>query len=80
MKKAMPRVHLLDACGPDAGEPVALVLDTLDQLAPGEHLHLRIEREPFQLYRLLSDKAYAYCTQVLNDASFEVSIWRCGRI
>ncbi len=73
--KAPPRVRTLDACDM---EPVALVLDALDQLAPGEQLCVLVEREPFPLYRHLSDRACAYCTRLLANALYEVTIWRCG--
>ncbi len=76
--RSTPRVRKLDLCDVDPTEPVALVLDALDQLAPGEQLCVLIEHEPFPLYRLLSNRACAYCTQVLADALYEVTIWRCG--
>ena len=59
-------------------EPTALVLGALDSLAPGDQLCVLIEREPFALYRHLSDRACAYCTRVLGNALYEVTIWRCG--
>lgn len=77
-KTATPRVRNLDVSTVDPSEPVALVLDALDQLAPGEQLCVLIEHEPFPLYRLLSNRAYAYCTRMLADALYEVTIWRCG--
>ena len=77
-KNATTRIRNLDVSEVDPSEPVALVLDALDQLAPGEQLCVLIEHEPFPLYRLLSNRAYAYCTRVLADALYEVTIWRCG--
>ena len=77
-KSATPRVRNLDVSKADPTEPVALVLDALDELALGEQLCVLIEHEPFPLYRLLSNRAYAYCTRVLADALYEVTIWRCG--
>ena len=79
-KTATPRVRTLDVSTVDPTEPVALVLDALDQLAPGEQLCVLIEHEPFSLYRLLSNRAYAYCTWALADALYEVTIWRCGAL
>lgn len=76
--RSAPHVRKLDLCNVDPSEPVATVLDALDQLAPGEQLCVLIEHEPFPLYRLLSNRACAYCTQVLADALYEVTIWRCG--
>jgi uncharacterized protein (DUF2249 family) len=73
-----PRVRHLDVCGLDPCEPVALVQDALDQLAPSEQLCLLTEHEPFDLYRRLSNQAYAYCTRVLGAALYEVTIWPCG--
>lgn len=78
MKPRVPRVRRLDVCGLGPCEPAALVFDALDQLAPGEQLCMLIEREPFALYRHLSNQAYAYCARVLADALVEVTIWHCG--
>ena len=78
MRKSAPRVHRLDGCGADSYEPAALVFNALDQLKPGEQLCLLIDSEPFALYRQLSNKAYAYCTRVLEHALYEVTIWHCG--
>lgn len=75
MKAVLPRVRRIDGCGL---EPAALVGDALDSLVAGEQLCLKVEREPFALYRLLSNQAYAYCTSVLPDALYEVTIWQCG--
>ena len=73
MKPAAPQVRRLDACGL---APEELVLDVLGELAPGEQLCVLVEREPFSLYRILSNKAYAYCASALPGAMFEVAIWR----
>lgn len=54
------------------------VFDALDDLQAGEQLCMLMEQEPFGLYRILSDHAYAYCTSVLTDALYEITIWRCG--
>ena len=59
MKRRAARVHRLDACDLGPAEPVALVQEALDRLAPGEQLCVLIEREPFPLYRHLSDRACA---------------------
>jgi hypothetical protein len=69
------RGRRLDACGM---EPVTLALDALAALAPGEQLWMLVEREPFSLYRILSNRGYAYCTNCLPDALYEVTIWPCG--
>jgi len=79
MKKP-PHVRHLDVCGLDPSEPVALVLDALDQLDPAEQLCLLMEHEPFALYRLLSNRAYDYCTRSLGAALYEVTIWRCHQV
>lgn len=79
-KNEAPRVRKLDVCALDPWEPVGLVLDALDRLAPGEQLCVLIEREPFSLYRLLSNRAYAYCTRILTDATVEVTIWPSGAV
>ena len=71
-------IDVLDLCPLDASEPAPMVLAALERLAPGAQLCLLIGREPFALYRQLSDLAYAYCTRVLADALYEVTIWRCA--
>ena len=78
MKSRSPRVHQLDVCALQPCEPVGVVLDALDQLAPGDQLRLVIDSEPFPLYRILSNKAYAYCASAIADTLYEVTIWRCG--
>ena len=78
MKHRLPRVHQLDVCALQPCEPTGVVLDALDQLAPGEQLRLLIDSEPFSLYRILSNQAYAYCANALADTLYEVTIWRCG--
>ena len=78
MNAPLPRVHLLDACGLEPPEPLTLVLDALDMLGAGEQLCLLIEREPFPLYRILSNNNYAYCTTALPDGRHQVTIWRGG--
>lgn len=75
MNAARARVRRIDACGL---EPVGLVLDALGELDDGEQLCLLVEREPFPLYRVLSNHAYAYCTSMLDGTLYEVAIWRCG--
>ena len=72
MRMGLPRVHHIDACGL---APVELVLDALGRLGPGEQLCMLVEREPFGLYRALSDQAYAYCSNVIRADLYEVSIW-----
>jgi uncharacterized protein (DUF2249 family) len=78
MKCNMPRVHQLDISALQPCEPAGAVLDALDRLAPGEQLRLLIDSEPFPLYRILSNRAYAYCASALADTLYEVTIWRCG--
>jgi hypothetical protein len=75
MKRIAPRVRRINLCGL---EPEGPVLEALDQLGPGEQLCMLTEREPFSLYRILSNKAYAYCTSELPGALYEVAIWHCG--
>lgn len=75
MNAARQRVRRIDACGL---EPVGLVLDALGELGPGEQLCMLVEREPFGLYRILSDRAYAYCSNAIGANLYEVAIWGCG--
>jgi uncharacterized protein (DUF2249 family) len=76
MSAMLPCVQRLDVRGLEPPEPLELVLDALDLLAHGDHLCMRIEREPFPLYRILSNNGYAYCTSALPGLEYEVTIWR----
>ena len=80
MRKPAPRLYRLDGCGLDAYDPAALVFEALGPMSPGEQLCLLIEREPFPLYRLLSNQSYAYCARVREDGLYEVTIWHCGQL
>ena len=77
MRKSAPRIYRLNGCGLDWYDPAALVFEALGRMAPGEQLCVLIEREPFPLYRLLSNQSYAYCARVLDNALYEVTIWHC---
>lgn len=76
MKAAPPCVDRLDVRGMEPPEPLTLVLDALELLAPGAVLCVLIEREPFPLYRILSNDGYQYCTSALADFEYEITIWR----
>ena len=75
MNLASQRIRRVDARGL---EPMGLALEALDQLGPGEQLCMLVEREPFGLYRILSNQAYAYCTSAADDDLYEIAIWNCG--
>lgn len=74
-RSPVPRV---DTCTLLSSTPEVMVFDALEQLARGEQLCVMVEHEPFGLYRHLSDRACAYCTRVLANTMYEVTIWRCG--
>lgn len=80
MSAMLPCVDRLDVRGLEPPEPLAMVLDALDLLAPGAHLCVLLEREPFPLYRILSNNGYEYCTSTLPDFQYEVTIWRSGAL
>ncbi|MBC7686082.1 MAG: DUF2249 domain-containing protein [Bdellovibrionales bacterium] len=74
MKAAACRVHRLHAFEPGN----TAILAALEKLEPNEQLCVRFTREPFALYRALSDHSYAYCTSEATGPVYEVAIWHCG--
>lgn len=66
----------LDVRGLEPPEPLERVLDALGSLPDGRRLCMLIEREPRPLYRILANNGYRYCTEVLPDYLYEITIWR----
>ncbi|MFT0531339.1 DUF2249 domain-containing protein [Castellaniella hirudinis] len=55
-------------------EPLELCLEALADLAPGQRLHLLIDREPYPLYTLLDRDGFQHeC--LFKETHFQVSIW-----
>ena len=78
MKAVACRVHRLDARTTGTFEPDTAILAALEKLQPNEHFCVQFDREPFALYRVLSDYSNAYCTSEATGPVYEVAIWHCG--
>jgi hypothetical protein len=59
-------------------EPLELGLDMAHKLRPGEYLRMLHRREPFPLYRLLTQDGFRHRVHFGGDCPFEILIWRAG--
>ncbi|MCG2585935.1 DUF2249 domain-containing protein [Massilia sp. TS11] len=66
--------HSIDVRGLEAPEPMLQVLGALEQLPVGECLQVRIDREPFPLYRMLERDGFAHRFSA-SDSGFLLLIW-----
>lgn len=66
---------IVDVRGLDPPEPMERVLGALAELQREQRLLFRIHREPFPLYRILRNNGYQWQTRVLDDGTFEITIW-----
>lgn len=69
---------LVDARWLEPPEPLERVLTALDELAPGERLRFLIHIEPHPLYAILARNGYSYRTELADDGTLVISIWRHG--
>ncbi|HJV01213.1 MAG TPA: DUF2249 domain-containing protein [Burkholderiaceae bacterium] len=65
----------LDVGGLEPPEPMVLILEALDRLAPRQRLRVLIDREPHPLYRVLERNGYAHSISSRADYRFELLIW-----
>ena len=65
---------VLELCGMVPPEPMERVLEALDQLQPGQHIRMVIDREPVPLYRILQNNGYRYATSMRDDYIYEILI------
>jgi uncharacterized protein (DUF2249 family) len=72
----MARDLTLDVRGMEPPEPLALVLETIDDFGPGDRLKLIIDCEPLPLYRILERNGYAHETVPGSVSQREITIWR----
>ena len=72
----MARDLTLDVRGMEPPEPLELVLETIDDFAPGDRLKLIIDCEPLPLYRILERNGYAHRTEPGTVSQREITIWR----
>jgi len=68
----------IDVCGLEPPEPLERVLDALDRLQPGQQLRMRIDREPFPLYRILARNGYSHETCAHDDGLYDIVIRHRG--
>ena len=64
----------IDVCGLEPPEPLERVLDALSRLPDGCTLHMRIDREPRPLFRILDNNGYVYRPTLRPDGLFDIEI------
>ena len=64
----------LDVRGLDPPEPMVRVLSTLEALAPGQALLLKIDCRPLPLYRILDRDGYVYEERPGSESLLEITI------
>jgi len=69
---------LLDVSMLEPPEPMERVLAAVDELQPGDYLHLLHRREPFPLYPILEEMGFAHMTRTGRTVAYEVFVWRRG--
>jgi uncharacterized protein (DUF2249 family) len=69
----------LDVRGIAPPEPMALILDALDQLGADARLHVRIDREPLPLFRILAGHGYSHRCEACADGGYALTIWLPAR-
>jgi len=70
----------LDVSVLEPPEPMERVLAAVDELRPGEYLHLLHRREPFPLYPILEEMGFAFMTRPGRAAAYEIFVWRRGDV
>jgi uncharacterized protein (DUF2249 family) len=70
------RAFLLDVRGMPSPEPVARVLDLVDDFVPGDRLQLMTDVRPLPLLRLLASFGYGYRESDGTESRYEFTIWR----
>lgn len=56
-------------------EPFTTIIDTVDDLAPGEVLALRSPFDPLPLHRVLAERGFVRDTRQLGDDDWETIYW-----
>lgn len=64
----------LDVSGLLPPEPMEHILDALAALPPGASLRVRIDREPFPLYRILERDGYDHRIAPRGDGGYDLTI------
>lgn len=67
--------RILDVSQLQPPEPLIEALDAVDQLQPGEYLHLLHRRDPHLLYSHLQERGMLYRRVEGKQAHFELLIW-----
>ncbi|CDM24024.1 DUF2249 domain-containing protein [Castellaniella defragrans] len=71
---APPPDLTLDVRSMPPPEPLEHCLEALADLAPGQRLHMLIDREPYPLYTILDRDGFQHCC-TFEDTHFQVTIW-----
>jgi TusA-related sulfurtransferase len=72
----MTRELLLDVRGMPPPEPIARVLDVVDDFLPGDRLQLLTDCPPLPLLKLLASFGYGYREVRGTESRYEITIWR----
>lgn len=68
--------HSIDVSMLEPCEPLERTLAALQELQPGDYLHVLHRREPMLLYPLLEQGGFGWRTRPGGPAGYEVFIWR----
>lgn len=68
--------RLLDVSELEPCEPMERTLEAVEELGPGDYLRVLHRREPFPLYRILTERGFEHRTVPGEHTAFEIFIWR----
>lgn len=70
--------RLIDARGLEPPQPFILTMEALDQLPRGETLVLRLQREPYPLYKALANNGFCHEVERHPDGTIDIRIRHAG--
>jgi uncharacterized protein (DUF2249 family) len=74
----MKAMRVLDVSQLEPCEPMEQILAALPELGEGEYLHVLHRMEPYPLYSILTEKGFAWQTQLGEIVPVKIYIWRSG--
>lgn len=75
MNSSIREIHL-NVRGLPPPEPMEQVLDALATLKDDQALRVEIDREPFPLYGILTEKGFRYSAEMIAAHHFQIRIWQ----
>lgn len=76
MGEAARKVHVLDVSGLEPPQPMAAILERLQDLPAGDVLEVSHHREPVPLYSLLDEAGFAHQIEKLGENRYRLRIRR----